>query len=187
VIPGLWRLLGGGRGRPAWDLPGRRRGEHFLVVVRAASSGGVDGGLSGEGRAQAEAMAAAVAPLGPLPLLVAPERPSRETAAVLEARWTTTARMAPALAGHRPGASPASEPTPALGAWRGGVVAALEMLDADTVVVAGGQVVAALVSEATGDVVDPDRVPPGSRTTLRLGPEGLHLLRFAHQADSGVR
>lgn len=179
----LRRLLSGGLGRPPWDLPGRRRGERYLVLVRAGASDAPGGSLSPEGRAQAESMAGAVAPLGPLAIVVAPEPASRETAARLEARWTATAREEPALAWpHLPAGSTWSEPRPDEAAWRQDVVAAIYALGDDTVVVAGAEVVAVVVGEATGqDVVSPDQAPAGSRTTLRLGPDGIRLLRLGQR------
>ncbi|MBW3612191.1 MAG: hypothetical protein KY438_11825 [Actinobacteria bacterium] len=96
----LRRLLTGGLGRPPWDLPGRRQEERFLLLVRAGATGDAGGGLSVEGRAQAEAMADALAALGPLPVTVAPERASVETAAPPPPRGTlrpwTCASCAPA-------------------------------------------------------------------------------------------
>jgi broad specificity phosphatase PhoE len=74
-----------------------------LILVRhgeaATPWGGVDPdpGLTDRGRAQAEAMADALAPTGPLPIVVSPLRRTRETAAPLEARWGVTARVEPAV------------------------------------------------------------------------------------------
>lgn len=176
----LRRMLSGGLGRLPWDLPERGRGVRYLVLVRACATEASDGVLSLVGRAQAEVMAGAVAPLGPLAIVVAPERASRETAAVLEERWTAVARQEPALAGrHLPAGSTGSELGPDV-AWRLAVVGAIQALVADTVVVAGAEVVAVVVGEATGQ----DRlgeVGPGSRTTLRLGPDGIRLLRLGQR------
>jgi len=73
-----------------------------LILVRhgeAAAGWGADRdpGLSERGRAQAEAAADALAPLGPLPLVVSPLRRTRETAEALERRWAVTARVDPAV------------------------------------------------------------------------------------------
>ncbi|CAA9228164.1 MAG: hypothetical protein AVDCRST_MAG50-1630 [uncultured Acidimicrobiales bacterium] len=64
---------------------------------RAAAGFGaeLDPGLDDHGRAQAEAVADRLAPLGPLPMVVSPLRRCRETAAPLEARWGVTARVDP--------------------------------------------------------------------------------------------
>src|SRR5205823_2854249 len=52
-----------------------------------------DPGLSEDGHRQAADMAAALAPLGPLPIVVSPLRRTRETAAPLEAVWGTAATV----------------------------------------------------------------------------------------------
>ena len=57
-----------------------------------------DPGLDVVGRQQAEAMAAAMAPRGPLALVVSPMRRTRETAAALEQVWSTTGRIEPRVA-----------------------------------------------------------------------------------------
>lgn len=57
-----------------------------------------DPGLDEVGRAQAEAMAAALAPAGPLLILASPLRRTRETAAALERRWNVAARVEPRIA-----------------------------------------------------------------------------------------
>jgi broad specificity phosphatase PhoE len=72
----------------------------YLVRHAEAASGWgehEDPGLSKAGRAQAEAMADKVAPLGPLPLYTSPLRRARETAAVLEGRWHTLALVEPGV------------------------------------------------------------------------------------------
>ncbi|MDQ3756578.1 MAG: histidine phosphatase family protein [Actinomycetota bacterium] len=68
-----------------------------------------DPGLSERGRAQAEACAEELAPLGPLPVVVSPSRRTRETAAPLERRWGVTARIEPAV-GEVPIPSDAPDP-----------------------------------------------------------------------------
>src|SRR5438105_1047082 len=64
---------------------------------RAAADWGshVDPGLDEVGRAQAEAMSERLAANGPLPLIASPLRRTRETAAALERRWETRARIEP--------------------------------------------------------------------------------------------
>ena len=64
---------------------------------RAAADWGshLDPGLDDVGRAQAHAIAARLAPKGPLPLVASPLRRTRETAAALERQWATTARIEP--------------------------------------------------------------------------------------------
>jgi broad specificity phosphatase PhoE len=76
-----------------------------LVLVRhgeaaaswADATADADPGLTDRGRAQAEALADALAPIGPLPIVVSPLRRTRETAAPLEARWGVSARVEPAV------------------------------------------------------------------------------------------
>lgn len=58
----------------------------------------LDPGLSSVGRAQAEAVAATLAQLGPLPVLASPLRRCRESAAPLLARWGVDARLEPRVA-----------------------------------------------------------------------------------------
>src|SRR2546429_2313874 len=66
---------------------------------RAAAGWGddLDPGLDELGKAQAEAMAEAVAESGPLPIIVSPLRRTRETAAPLEARWQREGKIDPAV------------------------------------------------------------------------------------------
>ena len=73
-----------------------------LILVRhgeAAAGWGADRdpGLSDRGRAQAEAAAEALAPLGPLPVVVSPLRRTRETAGTLARTWGVSARVDPAV------------------------------------------------------------------------------------------
>ena len=56
-----------------------------------------DPGLNDVGQGQAEAMAARMAPLGPLPIVVSPLRRTRETARPLEAAWSVTGAVEPAV------------------------------------------------------------------------------------------
>lgn len=107
-----------------------------------------DPGLTPRGRAQAEAMADALAPLGPLPVVVSPLRRTRETAAALEARWGVTARIEPAV-GEVPApvggdrmewlalllTTPVDDWPPELQQWRASVLDALHAMTEDSVVV----------------------------------------------------
>jgi broad specificity phosphatase PhoE len=93
-----------------------------LYLVRhgkaaAAFSEAPDPGLDVSGVAQAEAMAARLAPLGPLPIVTSPLRRTRETAVPLETRWRYTARIEPTV-GEIP--SPMDDPV-ARGAWLRGL------------------------------------------------------------------
>lgn len=143
----------------------------YLVRHGEAAAGwgdDIDPGLSDAGRAQAEAMAATLAPRGPLPVVVSPLRRTRETAAALERTWRTTARVDPAV-GEIP--SPTNDldermawlasvlPAPMrtwpddLQAWRRSVADALAALTEDTVVVTH--------FVAIRSVVDDDAFQPG--------------------------
>jgi broad specificity phosphatase PhoE len=142
-----------------------------VVLVRhgrAAAGWGQDPdpGLDDTGRAQAEALADALAPIGPLPILVSPLRRTRQTAEPLERRWGVTATVA-ADVGEVP--SPTDDLAeraewlrramagawddlgPDLRAWRRRVVDRLARLERDTVVVTHFVAINAAVSEATGD------------------------------------
>ncbi len=129
-----------------------------------------DPGLDAVGRRQAEAMAAALAPRGPLALVVSPMRRARETAAALEGAWSTTGRIEPRVAevitpGHdsvdlmaqrgvwirRLMQSTWSAEPAALQAWRADVLAALGELTRDCVVVSHFVAINVAVGAATGD------------------------------------
>jgi len=174
-----------------WDFGSRKRGERFLVLVRhgeAAAGWGddPDPGLSDLGRDQAAAAAKDLASLGPLPVVTSPLRRCRETAAPLEERWGSTARVEPGVGEIvAPAASSGLEgravwlATAMAGcwsdlaaehhAWRTSVLSALRSLQHDTVVVTHFVAVNVAVGEATGD----DRVvcfrpANASRTFLKL-------------------
>jgi broad specificity phosphatase PhoE len=71
-----------------------------LYLIRHGKAAGnwdthPDPGLDDVGRAQAEAMAAALTVLRPLPLVTSPLRRTRETAAALERRWGISAEVDP--------------------------------------------------------------------------------------------
>jgi len=63
---------------------------YLVRHARIASSEDPDPGLADVGRVQAEAMAAALAARGPLPILASPFRRARETAAYLARLWGVT-------------------------------------------------------------------------------------------------
>ena len=161
-----------------------------------------DPGLSPHGIAQAEAMADALAPLGPLPVLVSALRRTRETAAPLEARWQATADIEPAVGELRapPDARPdhhtwlrttmASrwpELAPDLDAFRARVLDRLLALDADCVVVTHFVAINVAVGAATGDdrVVGfaPDHC---SRTVIEVREGRLHLVELGATAATEV-
>jgi broad specificity phosphatase PhoE len=125
-----------------------------------------DPGLDPQGHAQAEAVAARLAPLGPLPIVASPLRRTRETAAPLEARWRRAARIEPAVA-EIPSlvddlaaraewlrgvmAGRWAEAAPALQAWRRRVIAALVAIPETSVIVSHYIAINVAVGRATGD------------------------------------
>lgn len=143
-----------------------------LLLVRhgeAAAGWGddLDPGLSDRGRAQAEAMAAAVASLGPLRVLVSPLRRCRETAEPLLALWQAEPTVEPRVAElpSPPGSTLQSrtdwlralmsstwaEGAPELESWRRDVISCLVALDTDTVVVTHFIAINVVVGAATDD------------------------------------
>lgn len=72
----------------------------IIYLVRhgsAAADPGVDPELDPAGREQAAAAAAALAPLGPLPVLSSPQARALETAAVLAERWNVATTVEPRI------------------------------------------------------------------------------------------
>src|SRR5437762_3166034 len=149
----------------------RRRPMSRIYLVRhgrAAADWGshLDPGLDDLGRSQADAMAKALAPKGPLPVVVSPMRRTRETAAALERRWGIAARIEPRV-GEIP--SPVedlaaraqwlrrimpgrwAELDLALRRWRDDVIDALTAISADTVVVTHFVAINATVAAALND------------------------------------
>jgi broad specificity phosphatase PhoE len=168
-----------------------------LILVRHGRAAGgwdddLDPGLDDLGRAQAEAMADLVAPLGPLPMLVSPLRRTRETAAPLERRWGTTATIDVAV-----GEVPSPHDVPMrqrttwlreamsgtwaeIGEeyvrWRDGVVARLLAVEADTVVVSHFIAINAAIGAAVGsDQIVVAALDNCSRTVIDV-VEGRMLL-----------
>jgi len=132
----------------------------------AGFSAEVDPGLDELGRAQAAAMAARLAPLGPLALVTSPLARTRQTATALEARWGVAAVVDDRVAEipsptddltergawlSRAMAGTWAELGDELGAWRDRLVAAVAELEHDTVVVTHFVAINALVGRARGD------------------------------------
>lgn len=178
---------------------------HRLVLVRhgkaAAGWGEVpDPGLDDTGRAQAEALADALAPGRPQPVVVSPLRRTRETAAPLEARWGVRARVEPGVGEiARPATARTDSPAwlaevmasrwgelgPELAAWRRRVVDALLALGEPAVVVTHFVAINVAVGEATGD----DRVacfsPANcSRTAVEVVDGRLVLVELGAEAPT---
>jgi broad specificity phosphatase PhoE len=163
-----------------------------------------DPGLDDVGRAQADAVAERLAPLGPLAVVTSPLRRTHETAMPLAARWRTVARVDPAV---RELPSPLGVATharsewlrsvmggewPALGPrythYRDAVVAFLRSLEGDTVVFSHFVAINAAIGSALGD----DRMvilalDNGSITTIDADTEGLTFVEGGDQADTLIR
>ena len=181
-----------------------------MVLVRhgeaaAGWDGDADPGLSDLGRQQAERAAEELAGAAARPLVVSPLRRTQETAAPIARRLGVAPVLEPAV-----GEVPAPAPHSSLGArgpwlrtfmagswagadgglqaWRHGLIDALLALPADAVVVTHFVAINVAVGAATGD----DRVVsfrPGycSRTTLRIGEDGLELVDRGAEAATVVR
>jgi broad specificity phosphatase PhoE len=170
---------------------------------RAGYGDDPDPGLDERGRQQAVAMAEIVSLDGPRPISVSPLRRTRETAAALEARWSTTARIEPRV-GEIPSPSDAldertawlrsvlrgnwSEQAGDLQHWRDSVLDALRELREDSVVVTHFVAINAVVGAAMGD----DRVTccmPDhcSQTIVEVDRGGLALVRLGAQASTEIR
>jgi broad specificity phosphatase PhoE len=153
-----------------------------------------DPGLSDLGRTQAEAMADALEPFGPLPILVSPMQRTRETAAALELRWDATATVDAAVG---------EIPTPTTGdsgwlrrvmqgtwsdshefaAWRSGVIARLAAVTGDTVVVSHFVAINVAVGHALGDDRAVCFMPENcSRTVLEIDGDRFSLVELGEQA-----
>lgn len=179
-----------------------------LVLVRhgraaAGWDADPDPGLDDVGRAEAEAVADALASIGPLPIVVSPLRRTLETAAPLEARWGVQARVEPrvgeiaspeamslqergawlrqAMAGTWADLGPAYE------AWRDDVVDCVRSLPEDTVVVSHFIAMNAVVGRATGDDRVVCFVPRNCcRTIVDSDGTSLTVVDLGEEADQTV-
>ena len=164
-----------------------------------------DPGLDETGRAQAEAAAAELGPLGPMPVVTSPLRRTRQTAAPLERRWDVTASVVPAVGEIAAPTDDLAERSAWLAeilqgqrrwgdlddrrrGWREDVVRALTALDTDTVVVTHYVAINAAVGEAVGDdrvvVFRPDNC---SCTVVESDGRRLTLVDLGRQRETGVR
>lgn len=162
-----------------------------------------DPGLDETGRAQAEAMAARLADLGPLSIICSPLRRTRETAAPLEAVWRTQAVIEPDVA-EVPSPSDDlaargawlrgimagtwTQAGDGLAPWRRGVVDRLTAIAEDTVVVSHFIAINVAVGAATED----DRVVgfrPDNCSVTVLESDGsvLRLIERGAEAVTEVR
>jgi broad specificity phosphatase PhoE len=186
---------------------GTRTAARLVLVRHGHPRGGYgddhDPGLDDVGRAQADSMADALASLGPLPVLVSPLRRTRETAAPLEARWQTVARVEPRV-GEIPSptddlrertvwlrsvlASTWAELPAGLHDWRDALLDTLRGTGEDAVVVTHYVAINAVVGAATGDprmiACAPDYC---SRTVVDVSNDGFTLVELGEQAVTRVR
>jgi len=176
---------------------------HLVRHGRAAAGWDqdLDPGLDDLGRSQAEAMATTLAPRGPLPILVSPMRRTRETAQPLERLWaagTVEPRVsevpspAMSLAERRAWLTALMgrrwRPDDELAAWRAALLARLNSVREDTVVVSHHIALNVAVGAATGD----DRVicfHPDHCSISEFETDGraLRLLSLGREAATEIR
>jgi len=180
-----------------------------IVLVRHAQPDGrwgrdPDPGLDALGHEQARALADALAPIGPLPVVVSPLRRTRETAVPLLARWAVEpvvergvgelAAPAKAEPDHATWlrtlmSGTGAEHAAVMAPFRARVLEAIRALRTDTVVVTHFLAINAVVGAATAD----DRVVcctpvHCSRTIVELDADGgLRLLDLGDSGRTDVR
>jgi broad specificity phosphatase PhoE len=161
----------------------------YLVRHGQAAAGwseDADPGLSPTGRAQAEAAAARLAPLGPLRIVTSPLRRAQETAAPLARTWGVTPRIDTAVAEiPSPTDDLAERGEWLMGLfgqewddwpedvqeWRRGIARTLVALAGEDTVVFTHFV---FIAQAVGD---PDFMPDNcSVTVLDVGPDGAEVV-----------
>ena len=136
-------------------------------------------------------MAKALAPKGPLPLVVSPMRRTRETAAALERQWGIAARIEPRVGEIQwlrrimPGRW--AELDLSLRRWRDDVIDALTAISADTVVVTHFVAINATVAAALNDPrVTCFRPDYCSRTVIDVADGNLFLVERGAEAATQV-
>ena len=163
-----------------------------------------DPGLDDVGQAQAAAMALALAPLGPLPIVCSPMRRTRETARPLAKAWGVDVLIDPAVGeivapdGVEMGERTAWLRRAVEGSWsdlghvhdrwRSGVVDRLLALSADTVIVSHFVAINAAIGAALGDdrfVVA--RLDNCSVTVIDVVDGALRLVEIGREADTLIR
>jgi broad specificity phosphatase PhoE len=178
---------------------------HLVRHAQADAGWGDDSdpGLSRVGRTQAEAMAEALGPRGPLPMLTSPLRRARQTAEALERRWKTLAIVEPGV-GEVPSpsddlaerqawlrtalASSWSELGPRYTSWRTMVTELLIGITEDTVVITHFVLINAALGRAAGrDEVWVANVANASVTTFDNADRELRLIDLAGSADGPGR
>ena len=171
---------------------------------KAAGSFGeaADPGLDDQGHAQAAAMAARLAPQGPLALITSPLQRARDTAAPLARAWNATAAIEPRVAeipsptrdlaaradwlrGIMDSSWDALDDT--LTTWRRGILDVLGSFETDAVVVSHFMVINVAVGAATGDahlvVFRPDNC---SQTIIETDGTDLRLIARGDEAQTHV-
>ena len=174
---------------------------HLVRHGKAAGGWGehADPGLDDVGRAEAQAVAERLAPLGPLPIVVSPLRRTRETAEAFESRWGLTAAVDPRVGEIPPPPLPLAQRTGWLRdvmtrpwpeqddhllAWRQGVLDALQACAGDTVIVTHFVVINAAIGAATDDPRLVCRtVANCSVTTFETAGSALRLLELGDEVD----
>jgi len=186
--------------------PDRATRIHLVRHGRAAAGWDADPdpGLDDVGRSQAAAMAARLAPLGPLPVVCSPMARCRETAAPLAEAWGVEPTIEHAVAEiPSPQGVPMGERVDWLrnamaGGWldlgerytsfRDGVVGWLLAAPTDAVVVSHFVAINAAIGAALGDdrlVVH--RLDNASVTVIDVRDGQLHLVEAGTEADSLIR
>jgi len=168
----------------------------------AGFSSAADPGLDALGLAQAESMAAAMAPRGPLPLITSPLLRTRQTAAALASVWGTPATVDERVAEipsptddlaqrgawlRQAMAGTWADLGPDLATWRDRLVQAVTDLPVETLVVTHFVAINAIVGRARGD----DRVMAVavdncSVTTVDTAQGGLTLVELGAAASTEV-
>lgn len=169
----------------------------------AAGWGGhADPGLSDRGHRQAEAVAQALEPLGPLAIVSSPLLRAQETAAPLARRWGVDVRIDPGvgeipsptedLAGRSAWLAQQFQLTwdergDDLHRWRGTVLATLLSCSADTVVFTHYVAIGVAVGAATGDL-DGDVRPDNCSVTIveSVDDERLELIEMPRQRTTFI-
>jgi broad specificity phosphatase PhoE len=162
-----------------------------------------DPGLDPIGQEQADAMADALARIGPLPVVVSPLRRTRETACPLLARWDVHAEIEPGVGELTAPAAPSpdhttwlqvlmagvgADNTHVMDPFRARVLRAIRAIRTDAVVVTHFLAINAVVGAATGD----DRVvcfAPAhcSRTIVEIDGDDLHVVELGTHGDPTAR
>ena len=179
---------------------------HLVRHGKAAAGfdGHPDPGLDDIGREQAKATAAALAPLGPLPIYSSPLARARQTAAPLAERWGVTPAIEPRVAeipsptadlrgrarwlrGVMQRTSAELESEPALIEWRDAMLGCARGWREDCVVFCHFIAINVIVGAATGaDALISFRPDNGSITKVQCSGGELTLLEQGREAPTRV-